>query len=228
MINASNQFSNIIQMQPNRRNKKYKTSLNKNHKNGKTTFINKRNIFDINNEENSYEKILDRIMDNNIENPYLKQKKINYETKISDINSDSTINGLFKRNNKTKLTTKNVLKINNYYKSKKRKESSNNNIEKIEKGEFDKNNNDKQSDNNKNLSDNNNINNEECLENEKNIFEEKKDNAINSNNKNNNIINEKLNKKNIDLEKLKNNNNKKYKENNEIEVIKEKKRYSQY
>ena len=52
MINASNQFANIIQMQPNRRNKKYKTSSNKNNKSGKTTLIKQRNIFYINNEEN--------------------------------------------------------------------------------------------------------------------------------------------------------------------------------
>ena len=229
MINASNQFSNIIQMQPNRRNKKYKTSLNKNHKNGKTTFINKRNIFDINNEENSYEKILDRIMDNNIENKYLKKKKINYETKISDINSDSTINGLFKRNNKTKLTTKNNIKINSYFKTKKKKEMSCNILEKVEKGEFDKNKNDLHSEIHKNLSDINNSNNKECYENEKNIIEEKKDNDNYENNlniKNYNNVNEKSNKTIIDSEKLKMNSNKKnkeIKENKEIEEIKDKK-----
>jgi peptidyl-tRNA hydrolase len=54
MINASSQFANISQMQPfqNRRNKKYKTSMNKTNKNGKTTLIKPKNFLNFNNEEN--------------------------------------------------------------------------------------------------------------------------------------------------------------------------------
>ena len=86
LIDASNQFSNISQIQPlpNRRTKKYKTSLNKMNKNGKTTLIKPNNVLNFNsnnNEDNSYENILDRIMDydkenkNNNMNSKLKKNK---------------------------------------------------------------------------------------------------------------------------------------------------------
>ena len=138
MINASSQFANISQMQPfqNRRNKKYKTSMNKTNKNGKTTLIKPKNFLNFNNEENSYEKILDRIMDYNKENNNLnlKTKKIgNQNLDIIDLNMIQSV----KRNNNVKLTTKNLIKINSYYKNRKKKESLTN-INKTNKTNYDK------------------------------------------------------------------------------------------
>ena len=89
LIDASNQFSNISQIQPlpNRRNKKYKTSLNKMHKNGKTTLIKPKNFLNFNsnnNKDNSYENILDRIMDYDKENA---KRKSNSKKKKKRSNS---------------------------------------------------------------------------------------------------------------------------------------------
>ena len=107
MIDASNQFSNISQIQPlpNRRNKKYKTSLNKMNKNGKTTFIKPKNLLNFNsnnNDDNSYENILDRIMDYNKENTntniITRLKKIKSENpNIIDSYNESNISSMVKK-----------------------------------------------------------------------------------------------------------------------------------
>ena len=110
MIDASNQFSNISQMQPmaKRRNKKYKTSMSKLNKNGKTTLIKPNNILKINNDENSYENILDRIMDYNKENSNSKRKRfVNQNNYNSETTNEPNKNINFKININVKLKKKN-------------------------------------------------------------------------------------------------------------------------
>ena len=170
MINASNQFANISQMQPfpNRRNKKYKTSMNKSNKNGKTTLLKSKNFLNINNEENSYEKILERIMDYNKDNNnmYIKTKKKGSQNlNINDLNMIQPV----QKNNNIKLTTKNIIKINPYSNKNRKKKESLTNINKTTKINFDKINIDIDQNNNYNLSEIN--TNKESLENDKNMDE---------------------------------------------------------
>ena len=176
LIDASNQFSNISRIQPlpNRRNKKYKTSLNKMHKNGKTTLIKPKNFLNFNsnnNKDNSYENILDRIMDYDKENANTnltsKLKKFKSQNpNINDSYYESNPTSMINKNNNIKLTTK--IKVNSYSKNKKKKELLTN-IEKPLNYKINSDNN--FSDNNKNSSDNSN---KEVLNIEKNNTNEKK------------------------------------------------------